>query len=317
VLQKDNHRILDVAPSRLDPAQAFILTSTNLLWVTVKEGKNDTLTLDILISCPHQKDVSDSTLRLDVSPGAYINDLRACFACVRSTKNTEMAVFWFINPEPGTPVRYGRDLLSLQSPFNFVGLNILPASRRVGSDEPTSEAGRAMRKAQLRFFQLLTLGQNLDVHSALCAWSGDAGLSILPPDTKERLGAGGNRRLRLLQDLTEAFAVPDEFDERAVFGKKGAEGLALEKLRAGIQLRVDFGLVAQRLSAGDPAAMDRDGIFSQGGVDFGFIEDAMAREKEDDYVPRYSLYGISFSPFTTLNLLTIYQVGFGSIPRGR
>lgn len=318
VLQKDTHRILDVAPSRLDPAQAFILTSTNLFWVTVKEGNNDTLTLDILISCPHQKDASDPTLRLDVSPGAYINNLRACFACVRSTKNTEMAVFWFINPEPGTPVRYGRDLLSLQSPSNFIGLNILPASRRMGSDEPTSEVGRAMRQAQLRFFQLLTLGQNLDVHSALCAWSDDAGLSILPPDTRERLGEGGNRRLRLLQDLTEAFAVPDEFDERAVFGKKGAEGLELEKLRAGIQLRVDFGLVAQRLSAGEPAAMDRDGIFSQvGGVDFRFIEDAMEREKEDDYMPRYSLYELSFSPLTALNLLTISQVGFGCIPRGR
>ncbi|KAK3297694.1 RNA polymerase I-specific transcription-initiation factor-domain-containing protein [Chaetomium fimeti] len=304
VLQKDRHRILDVAPSRLDPAQAFILTTVNLLWVTVKEGKNDTLTLDVLISCPHQKDVSDPTLRLDVSPGAYINDFMACFACVRSTKNTEMTVFWFINPEPGTPVRYHRDLVSLQSPSNFVGLGILPAGRRMGSDEPTSEAGRAMRRARLRFFQLLTLGQNLDVHSALCAWSSEAALSLLPPDTKETLETGGNRRLRLLQDLTDAFAVPDEFDERAVFGKKGVESLALEKLKAGIQLRVDFRLLAQRLSAVEPATMGRDGMSSQiGGVDFGFIGDAMERGKEDDYVPRHSLLDLAVSRGAGVDLI--------------
>jgi RNA polymerase I-specific transcription initiation factor RRN6 len=289
VLQKNTHRILGVSPSRLDPAQAFILTSTNLLWVVVRESKNDAISLDILASCPHQKDVNDPTLRLDVSPGAYINDLMACFVCVRSTKDNTMTIFWFINPQPDTPVRYHRDLISLDGPSKIVGLSILPAGRRMG-EEPTSEEGRAMRKAQLRFFQLLTLGQDLDVHSALCAWSDEPGVAVPPPDTTEMLGEGGNRRLRLLQSLTDAFAVPDEFDERAVFGRKGLDVLPVERLSGGKQQVVDFGLVAQRLTADGLVAGEEDGeMLSSDGVDFGFIAKAIEREKLDDYMPRRSL----------------------------
>ncbi|KAK4157471.1 RNA polymerase I-specific transcription initiation factor RRN6-like protein [Chaetomidium leptoderma] len=306
VLPKDAHRIFGVAPSRLGPNQAFILTTTNLLWVVAKEAKNDTLSLDILVSCPHQKDVNDPTLRLDVSPGAYINGLMACFVCVRSAKDTEMAVFWFIDPEPGTPARYHRDLISLKSPANFAGLSILPAGRRMG-DEPTSAAGRTMRKAQLRFFQLLTLGQDLDVHSALCAWSDEPGVAVPPPDTKETLEEGGNRRLKLLQILTDAFAVPDEFDERAVFGKKGLESLSLEILRGGKQQRTDLGLVAQRLTtARDLENGDGEGpMSSTDGVDFDFIAQAVEREKEDDYMPRHSLLNLAASHRTEGGLLQL------------
>jgi RNA polymerase I-specific transcription initiation factor RRN6 len=291
VLPKDTHRILGVAPSKLDSAQAFILTSTNLLWVAATEGKNNTLTLDILVSSPHQKDINDPTLRLDVSPGAYVNDHMACFVCIRSAKDTEMTVFWFISPEPGTPVRYYRDLVSLNSTSNFSGLTILPAGRRTGS-EPTSAAGRAMHKSGLRFFQLLTLGQDLDVHSALCAWSDEAGVSVPPPDTRETLGENINRRLKLLQSLTDAFAVPDEFDEYAVFGKKGLEALSLERFKGGIQQRVDFGFVAQHLTVagGLEAGGEDEQMSSAEGVDFEFIREVVEREKEDGYMPRHSLY---------------------------
>jgi len=285
VLPKATHRILGVAPSRLDPAQAFILTSTTLFWVAVRDGKRKSLTLDILVSCPHQKDVNDPTLRLDVSPGAYVNGLMACFVCVRSTKDTEMTVFWFLNPEPGTPVWYHRDLVSLNSPSTFIGLGVLPAGRRMGN-EPTSAAGRAMRKAQLRFFQLLTLGKDLDVHSALCAWSDEPGVSVPPPDTKEAVEEDGQRRLKLLQSLTDAFAVPDEFDERAVFGRRGLETVSLERLKGGIQQRTDFGLVAQRLTA---TGGQEGQQLLEDGVDFGFIAEAIEREKEDGYMPRQSL----------------------------
>ncbi|KAK4122636.1 hypothetical protein N657DRAFT_664534 [Parathielavia appendiculata] len=302
-LQKDTHQILGVAPSRLDPAQAFILTSTNLLWVVVRVPENNAPTLDVLSSCPHQKDVNDRTLRLDVSPGAYINDQMACFVCVRSVKETTMTVFWFINPQPGAPIRYHRDLISLNHPSRFIGLSILPAGRRMGN-EPTSEAGRAMRKAQLRFFQLLTLGQDLDVHSALCAWSDEAGVAVPPPDMREVIGENSNRRLKLLQSLTDAFAVPDEFDERAVFGKKGLDASPLERLKGGIQQRVDFGIVAQRLTAEDLEGED-GAVSLSGGVDFGFIAEAVEREKREDYMPRRSLLELAVPELGGKELLQV------------
>lgn len=317
VLPKDAHRIFGVSPSRLDPSHAFILTSTNLLWVAAKEGRNDTVTLDILVSCAHQKDVTDPTLRLDVSPGAYINDLEACFACVRSARDTEMTTFWFINPEPGTPVRYQRDLVSLRSPSNFVGLTILPAGRRIGH-EPTSARGREMRKARLRFFQLLTLGRSLDVHSALCAWSDEPGIHVPPPDTRIALEEDRSRRIKLLRTLTSAFAVPDEFDERAVFGKRGAEALSMGDLKAGIQKRIDFTLAAQRLSTDGglvPGTPDAP-LSTPDTHDFKFIRKAIERESQNGYMPRRSLYVLPrLNPW--LKWLMVPEAGLGGSPLAR
>ncbi|GAB1313299.1 RRN6 beta-propeller domain-containing protein [Madurella fahalii] len=291
VLPNDVHRILGVAPSRIDNSQAFILTSTSLVWVAARRGENNTVSLDVLVSCPHQKDINDPTLQLDVSPGAYINDQMACFVCVRSTKDTEMTVFWFIHPDPGTPVRYHRDLITLQIPSSFVGLDMLPVGRRIGTEEPSSAAGRAMRKARLRFFQLLTLGHDLDVHSALCVWSDEPGISVPLPDIRTSLDDSSKRRIKLLQTLTSAFTVPDEFDERAVFGKKGLWLLSLEDLRVGINPCTDFTLVAQRLSAmGGLAAGAVDGLTSSAeGNNFHFIGETIERETEDGYMPRRSL----------------------------
>lgn len=291
LLPNDSGRILGVAPSQLDNSQAFILTSTSLVWVVARECENDAVSLDILASCPHQKDINDPTLRLDVSPGAYLSDHMACFVCVRSTKDTEMTIFWFINPEPGAPVRYHRDLISLQTPSNFVGLDMLPVGRRIGAEEPSSAAGRAMRKAKLRFFQLLTLGHDLEVHSALCVWSDEPAVSVPLPDTRVSLEDTSKRRTKLLRALTSAFAVPDEFDERAVFGKKGLGRLSLEDPKSGINPRTDFTLVAQRLSAkGELAAGAVDELmFSAKDDDFRFLGEAIERETEDGYMPRRSL----------------------------
>lgn len=316
VLSRDTHRILGMAQSRLNPSQAFILTTTNLLWVAAKEGSDGTVTLDILVSCAHQKDINDPTFQLDVSPGTYIDDLKACFVGIRSTRDTEITIFWFINPE-GAPVRYHRDIISLQSPFNFVGLHIVPVGRRLG-DGPITTAGRAMREAQLRFFQVLTLGRDLGVHSALCAWSDERNLSVAPPDTRESLEEGGNRRLELLRDLTRAFAVPDEFDERAVFGKRGPASPALGSAKVGIESRADFELAAQRLSAvGNSPAGVADGVGSLlDDRDFSFIGEAIERERHDGYMPRHSLYVLPLKKYW-LQLLTSCQAGSGRTPWGR
>ncbi|KAL1837028.1 hypothetical protein VTJ49DRAFT_4352 [Mycothermus thermophilus] len=284
--------ILGAAPSRLDAGQAFVLTSTSLFWVSVCEGKKGQLALDVLASCPHQKDVNDPTVRMDVSPGAYIRGQKACFVAVRSARDTEMAIFWFIQPEQSAPVRYHREVISLKSPSNFVSMHVMPAGRRIGN-EPTSPAGRALHKAGLRFFQILTLGQDLAVHGALCAWSDEPGLVIPPPDLRERLTSHTKWRLKLLQSLTDAFAVPDEFDESVVFGKHGIGSLELERLEGGKQQRVDLGLVAQRL-IGD---MDLEAGEEWGGspryVDFDFLEKAVEWRKEDGYMPRHSLLDLA------------------------
>ncbi|KAL2116589.1 hypothetical protein VTJ04DRAFT_8757 [Mycothermus thermophilus] len=294
LLPRDNLRILGAAPSRLDPSQAFVLTSTNLFWVAVREGKKkDQLTLDVLASCPHHRNVNDPTLRMDVSPGAYIRGHKACFVSVRSTRDTEIVIFWFIQPEQGQPVRYHREIISLKSPANFVGLHILPAGRMRGN-EPTSPAGKVLNKAGLRFFQVLTISQDLAVHGALCAWSDEPEVVVPPPDAKERMREKSKWRQRLLQMLTDAFAVPDGFDERAVFGKHGLGLAAVERLDAGRQQFVDLSLVAQRLSEAVGLDVEDEGWSgSQKGVDLDFLAKAVERRKEDGYMRRHSLLDLA------------------------
>jgi RNA polymerase I-specific transcription initiation factor RRN6 len=291
VLPNDTYRILDVAASRYDNSQAFVLTSTRVLWVAATEGKVNEVSLEILASCPHQKDVNDPSLRLDVSPGAYINDHKACFVCVRSINDTEMTVFWFMNPTPDTPARYHRELISLNCPSSLVGLHILPVVRLLGQAKRVSAAGRVLRNANLKFFQLLTLGHNLDVHSALCVWSDESSVTVLPPDSRLSSEESHRLRVKLLQHLTSAFAVPDEFDERIVFKEKGLGTLSLEDLRDRLELHTDFTLVAKRLSAPEELAPSaEEGLMPSAVSDqFEFLGEAVEKESKDGYMPRHSL----------------------------
>lgn len=282
VLPADGDRILDVAPSPLGSSQAFILTSQSLMLVAAREGKHDAVLLHIPASCPHGRD-SDPTLQLDISPVAYINGHIACFVCVWSSRSCEMTVVWFVSPDPGAPIQYHRDLIFLQSPSNFASLSMLPVERRMGAGEPTSAAAVSMRKTRLRFFQLVTLGHDLDVHSALCVWSDDPRVPVPPPDTRVDLEDDSRkRRVKLLRNLTRVFTVPDEFDERIVFRRKETKSQSPER----ISPRHDFTFAAQRLSA----AVAADGpVPSANGDDFGFLARAIERETKDEYMSRRSM----------------------------
>jgi len=294
VLAKDTQRILAVEPSKVDPSQAFILTTTSVLWVAVKDSRKQGLTLEVLVSCAHQKDANDPTLRLDVSPAAYLGGTKACFVCVRSARESEVTVFWFIYPQSGLPARYHRSVIQLRGPPGVVWVHIHPLGRRVGLEEPASETGLALRRAQLRFFQIMTLGHDLDIHSTLCAWSDDAGISVPPPDHKEILDDSGTHRHKLLQTLTSAFVVPDGFDERFVFQQKKElqvpssphNNKAVER-----QSPVDLSFVAERLlSTGSrDEAMYEDQSMAEE-VDFSFISEVIQRGSEEGYMPRQSLY---------------------------
>lgn len=298
VLSNDSHQILGIAPSRLDPSHAFILTNTSILWVAVKQVTNKSkskskslplisLTLDILVSCPHQKDSTDPTLRLDVSAGTFINNVTACFICIWSAKDTELTVFWFLTPDFG-PVRYQRELVSIKSPTNFAGLSMMPVARMVGGDEATlSTVGKAMREAQLRFFQFLTLGKDLEVRSALCVWSDKAGVEVPPPDGKAVVGEGVDEIGKLERGLQGAFVVPDEFDERAVFAVSQEE-IEVKGERKKSEPRIKNLVVLANLLL-NRGKDERDGKEDGKEVRFDFIHEIVEQETMDGYMPNRSL----------------------------
>ncbi|KAK4458752.1 RNA polymerase I-specific transcription-initiation factor-domain-containing protein [Cladorrhinum samala] len=298
VLSNDSHQILNIAPSRLDSSHAFILTNTSILWVAVKQVTTKSkskskssplvsLTLEILVSCLHQKDSTDPTLRLDVSAGTFINNVTACFICIWSAKDTELTIFWFLTPDYG-PVRYQRELVSVESPANFVGLSMMPVARMVGGDEAAlSTVGKAMREAQLRFFQFLTLGKDLEVRSALCVWSDKAGLEVPPPNEKAVLVEGADERGKLEEELQGAFVVPDEFDERAIFaGSEEEIAVKGERKKSKPRIKNLVILAEQLLDAGEA---DRDGKEGGNEVGFDFIHETVEQEAMDGYMPNRSL----------------------------
>ncbi|KAK3989839.1 RNA polymerase I-specific transcription-initiation factor-domain-containing protein [Cladorrhinum sp. PSN332] len=300
VLANDGQQIQAIMPSKLNTSHAFILTNTNILWVAAKESiakprskpstSSTVLTLEILVSCPHLKDSTDPTLRLDVSAGTFINNIAACFVCIWSAKDTELTAFWFLTPDSGL-VRYQRELVSIKSPTNFVGLSMMPVGRMIGGDEPTTTAGKAMRDAQLRFFQLLTLGQDLDVHSTLCVWSDQPAVEVPPPDAKVGVEDDWKAEKEHLESSLEgAFAVPDWFDERVAFRRaEGEERVADERKKS--EPRVKNAMVlANRLFCEEKPEVDSDAAMdSANEVPFDFIHEVVERESRDGYMPNHSL----------------------------
>ncbi|KAK4162278.1 RNA polymerase I-specific transcription-initiation factor-domain-containing protein [Cladorrhinum sp. PSN259] len=296
VLANDSQQILGIVSSRINPSHAFILTNANILWVAVKESKAKTksksssstlLTLDVLVSCPHQKDITDPTLRLDVSDGTFVNGIAACCVCIWSAKDTELTVFWFLTPDSG-PVRYQRELFSIKSTTNFAGLSMMPVGRMIGGDEPTTAVGKALRDAQLRFFQFLTLGQDLDVHSALCVWSDQPSMEVPPPDTKVGVEDAGGERENLEKSLENAFTVPDWFDERVAFEQIEQEEDAVAERKKSEPRIKNAMVLAKHLFCGDEQPQV-DGDDSANEVSFDFIHETVQQESRDGYMPNHSL----------------------------
>ena len=202
-------RIMDVAPSTLGPSQAFVLTNTTIFWIAAREGRRGKLSIELIASCPHRTDNGDPALKLEVSPAANAgaNGAKTCFVCIRSSKDTQLTFFWFTSAGEDTPTGYQTQTVRLDAPNNFIGLSVLPVTRM----------GPATTARRIRFFQLLTLGYDLDVGCALCAWSRRSYIhqDVQPPDQYVgRLSESSKRKWRrkLLRLLGPAFVVPDEYD---------------------------------------------------------------------------------------------------------
>ncbi|KAK4228474.1 RNA polymerase I-specific transcription-initiation factor-domain-containing protein [Podospora fimiseda] len=293
VLVDESQQILDIMPSSLNSSHAFILTNTNILWVVAKESRAKSksksatsmvFTLQVLISCQHRKGITDPTLRLDVSEGTFINNIAACFVCVWSAKDSVLTVFWFLTPE-SEPVRYQRELVNIKTPTNFVGLSMMPVARRIGGDEPTSTVGKAVRNAQLRFFQFLSLGQDLDVHSALCVWSDQAAVEVPAPDTKvwveDSLEA---EQVHFESRMEGVFAVPDWFDEKVASRKVEGEDEVMKERQTGPARIKNAMVLAERSFCAQEIPQVDENM-----VSFDFIPEIVERKSGDGYMPNHSL----------------------------
>ncbi|KAK4202543.1 RNA polymerase I-specific transcription-initiation factor-domain-containing protein [Triangularia verruculosa] len=289
----DHQRILEVVPARLDPAHFFLLTNKSLLWVAVRKGVDDIVDVDTLAICPHQKDSTDPTLRIEVSAGTFVNNVPACFVCVWSSQDTEMNIFWFLFPDPGTPVRYGRELVSLKSPSHFVGLGMLPVGRKLGRGGNITPSGKRMREAALKFFQFLTLSQDMEVSSALCVWSDDKSVEIPDPEVMDKGNKGNVAEKQLLDHLGRKFVVPDGFDELTALGKRKVEEPDAGEKKPQKPKLNDYSLAAQRLAMAPHEwprrTLHLEQIEPATGQDLNFLRSAVEKEKDDGYMPRHTV----------------------------
>ena len=204
--------VLDIAKSNLDPSEAFILTDKNLIWVAAGENKRKDVALDVLVSCPHRKERGDSALRLEVSPGTYVNGQKGCFVCIRSNEDTQLTIFWFVRSK-SLGAQYRREVIDLRAPSRFIGMSMLPVAR--GNRKADAGLALALAEAKARFFQILLLSDDLDVNSALCVWSDDSDLRVRPPDMQVNsdLEESRRERLELLSDLSDRFQGLKTVDE--------------------------------------------------------------------------------------------------------
>ncbi|KAK0674708.1 RNA polymerase I-specific transcription initiation factor RRN6-like protein, partial [Cercophora samala] len=289
----DLQRIMEVAPARLDPGQFFVLTNKSLLWIAAKKGADGTVKTEFLTICPHQKDSTDPTLRIEVSAGTFVNNVPACFVCVWSSQDTEMNIFWFLLPESGTTARYHRELVSLKSRSNFVGLGMLPVGRKLGKSDSVTPSGKRMRDASLRFFQFLTLSHDMEVSSALCVWSDDRGVEIPGPEVVGKGRKSNDAEKQLMEHLSGKLVVPDGFDELTALGKRKVEEADSGETKPQKLKLYELDLVGERLAM-DPSQWPRrtlhlEKIEPSTGQDLRFLAAVIEKEKEDGYMPRHTV----------------------------
>jgi len=287
--QTGTQKVLSMKPSPLDSSQAFILTTTILFLVATKETSDGKLSLDVLAACPHRRDSTDPALRLDVSPTAYLNRQRTCFVCVRSPKDAQMTVSWFINPEPGMPLQYHNEMVSLKDPPKFSSMGMLPVARRAGV-EANTEGLDFLKKSNAKFFQLLALGDDLSLSSALCAWSDKPGVRVSAPDRliRKRNKLRRRERLKFLHTMESAFVVPDGYDERPWFAEakdRGEEPVTdAEISEPAVQRITNFEILGGRMATGEGNISD-----DEENPEHGFISHAIQKETRDGVMPRHSL----------------------------
>ncbi|KAK3345071.1 RNA polymerase I-specific transcription initiation factor RRN6-like protein [Neurospora tetraspora] len=291
---KKGERLLDLAPSHLDPSQAFLLTNTAISWLSVKED-GPRLRLEPLVFSPHRRDVQDPTLRLEVSPGTFIDGALACFVSIRSSRNGEVTVFWFISPSSGKPLRYHRESVRLKASSKSISVAMLPVERRVGQAKLTASLARALAKRQTRFFQLVTLGHDLDLSCSLCMWSDEPGVRVRPPDECIARSGSAPEKTRLPEQLRDAFVLPDEFDDRSLVSDsrspelcQGSSG-TLKREPDTLSLVVYGRALADRLVVPSTSNEARP---SQNEDDITRIAEVISRETHNGYMPRHSLLNL-------------------------
>ncbi|KAK5660763.1 hypothetical protein OQA88_12129 [Cercophora sp. LCS_1] len=309
ILTHPTQRVLDVKPSPLSPYQAFILTSTMIIWVTARETGSGKLSLEVLASCAHRRDGLTATLRLDISPAAKLSGRKACFASVRSVKNSQMTIVWFINPQPGYPAQYYHSLVTLEGLSNCVGLDMLPVVRLAEDDAGVRGNGILSRKT-VRFFQILALGEDLNLRAALCVWLDQPDVKVPPPETlveRKRIKAfERSERKKFLRLLGEKFVVPDGYDERQTtrlirpaqeMPETPREGL-VTPLKTGYYKAFSSRVSKDRQSLRDPSRAWTE----PEGVSLSSIGYTIQQRKIDGLMRRYSLLELA-GPGRTLEEL--------------
>lgn len=220
LLTSRTQRVLDVKLSPLQTSQALILTSTVLFLVAAKERSTGQIFLEIVASCPHRQDSANQALKMDVSLPATLHGRPACFACVRSAKESQMNIIWFTTPPAGLPVQCHSEHVFFPKSAPLSNLGMLPVAKREGVTG--TEADKA--QAVAGFFQLLSLGEDLSLNNALCAWFDEPGLTVGPPDRfmgRRARHLAKRERKRFLRIMEDAFVVPDGYDDR--LGTAGIE----------------------------------------------------------------------------------------------
>ncbi|KAK0626080.1 RNA polymerase I-specific transcription initiation factor RRN6-like protein [Immersiella caudata] len=302
--QTGAQKVLVVRQSPLHFSQAFILTSTMVFLVAAKETSNGKLSLDVLAASAHRGDNRDPTLRLDVSPTAYIDNQKACFACVRSPKGSQTTVVWFISPEPGMPFRHHSEIITLEDPPKFSSMGMLRLKRREAVN-PEEQGAASKRATDAKYFQFLALGDDLSLSCALCGWSEKPGVRLTAPDRLIR--KKGTRTLRrrerkkFLHAMENAFVVPDGYDERPWLATaKGMEDELITDVETepAVHRVTNFRILGGRMAGeGEDMDIDKEGIASDA------IAHAIEKDTRDGVMPRHSLLDL-IGPGNSVGILS-------------
>lgn len=204
-------RVLDVQMCPFDHSKAFVLTTTTLFWISNEPAGTAGIRLAVVISSPHHKKPNDGTLRLSVSPETDFGHTTACFACVYSSGDAQVSVFWFTRPTTEVAAQLCSLTVRLDSPVGLNSMTISSLPSLHVQEEGIVGDERASILSHAQFFQLFILGPDMGLEYSAVAWSSFPFGSVQPPTIRSEPQRPRSRRKRTIH---RTFAVPDGTDDQ-------------------------------------------------------------------------------------------------------
>lgn len=224
-------RVLDVQTSQTYDHHVYVLTTKQVIWIDLSPSSADPDVArgpSILLTCSHVGVRNEDALMSLCTESA--DQASGDMVFVYSPHRDQTIAHWFSLAQHSQLPQRHRYITTLTSADHKLRgatqlLRVLPVELEVPSapgklsSSSSPSPGSEYARDKVKFYQVISLAEDLSVHSQLCASWKDPALEVTPPSCvvswqQAKQASSHQRRRRLfLRHLGDTFVVPDALDD--------------------------------------------------------------------------------------------------------